>query len=995
MRMALTGALLAAGCLWNPALAATDTTVATRIGDHAGFGRIVFDFGTPTSFEVMESGSRLTLTFAGAPDIRPPALRPRNVVGIQAADGTATIQLAPGATASVKAAGARVIVDVADPVRSSPGRQPARAAPASPIAPTTIRAPAPPPLEPSDSEPATASALPIPLVHRGPGVPAWSADGAVAKSLQTALPAPADQAPAQPAPTQSAPIPAAPASLRPAPAQSPLPEPGAAPPPNAPASPNLAVPISPMGPAEPLVIPAEPGVGVAAFRALDRAMIVFDQAVEIDLDTLRSGLRAPDATIDRREAVTVISFPVHASASMRVLRVRKGWQIESRLNEPSPSPIEAMSGPQRIAFAARSPGRVVAIPDPRGGGMLLVGTVTDSDGRGPGSPIQQRSPDYTRLPSWLGLALEPHSDRTDLTSTASGFVLRGPQTVMATAPEPLALPTAPSFTRNFDFPKLAAPQQLQRLYAQQSAAAAAPPRGRTPTRLAVAQTLVALGLGIEAQAVLAAIMADDPAAAEDPFCIGLNAIAAVLADRLTEAEGLGDPRLSGSDEMAAWRQVRNIVAGLPNAESGSALSALPILNAYPDELRNRLLPKLAEAAVEGAGPEALADVLRPFGASPLISYARARQLERAGDTAGALAAYDALTMDKDRLIQVKAAIRATELKLAAGQVDAARAADMMDRLSFAWRGDQRESDLRFRAAELRTMAGAWRPALDAIRDIARLNEDPPRPGLESRAREAIGNVFRSMLDPGGRAVAPIDFVALASEFAGSLPTDAAAQALLATMAEKLTALDLPARARPLLTTMMQAAAKGPVRAGIGVRLAELALDEGAGNSVATILAASDAPDLPAALIEQRAMVDARARAANGDRAGAAARLAALGTPAADELRATLLAEAKDWPGSLAAISTFVAKTVPAEGPLSDVQQDALLRQASAAVQAGDVGLLGRMQAHDLQRLQPPRSEVLRVLVAPAVGSSADLPRAAQEVALARALPGRLQGLAAR
>ena len=110
------------------------------------------------------------------------------------------------------------------------------------------------------------------------------------------------------------------------------------------------------------------------------------------------------------------------------------------------------------------------------------------------------------------------------------------------------------------------------------------------------------------------------------------------------------------------------------------------------------------------------------------------------------------------------------------------------------------------------------------------------------------------------------------------------------------------------------------------------MDGGTPVRAAEALAASAAPGLPPALIEARALLAARVAAAQGDVDGAAAQLSALGTAAADDLRAIVLANAGDWRGSLAALSDLAAKQVPAAGPLSDLAQEILVRQASAAAQ---------------------------------------------------------------
>jgi hypothetical protein len=124
-------------------------------------------------------------------------------------------------------------------------------------------------------------------------------------------------------------------------------------------------------------------------------------------------------------------------------------------------------------------------------------------------------------------------------------------------------------------------------------------------------------------------------------------------------------------------------------------------------------------------------------------------------------------------------------------------------------------------------------------------------------------------------------------------------------------------------------------------------------------------------------------------------LLTLGTAAGDDLRATLLGQAADWKGSLAALSDLAAKTMPAEGPLSDAMQDVVLRQATSAVQANDTAVLTDLRRRYGPRLAGARADLFNLLTAEPLRSPADLPRTATELASARLLPARLHTLSAQ
>ena len=101
---------------------------------------------------------------------------------------------------------------------------------------------------------------------------------------------------------------------------------------------------------------------------------------------------------------------------------------------------------------------------------------------------------------------------------------------------------------------------------------------------------------------------------------------------------------------------------------------------------------------------------------PGLDLARAMLAQATGDTDAALTRYDALAASHDQFVRARAAVRAVELRLATGKFDTRQAAEALDRLLYAWRGDRRELELRDKLADLRQQLGEWRQALALLRD---------------------------------------------------------------------------------------------------------------------------------------------------------------------------------------------------------------------------------------------------------------------------------------
>ena len=745
-----------------------------------------------------------------------------------------------------------------------------------------------------------------------------------------------------------------------------------------------------------ITVPFDPEVGAAAFRRGDTATVVFDQRRPIDVSALRSDAVFAAAEVLLLPSATLLRMPLARDLRLQLTRTRAGWSIAAvdAASPPSPQPIRPeLSGPV-LQLAAEQPGKVVSIPDPETGLGLLVGTQ-----RKPGQsvPITRRMPELTLLPTWQGVAVSPFSDALSLRSTIKGFVIEvGAGRALALSPPPveaIAEGAAHQFSRRFDLPGQPLESLMLRLQAAVAVAAKTPAQARARKRLDVAQAMIALGFGAEAQSVIALAGIDDSRAAQSPDTAALAAVAAMLAGRPAEADGIDEPGLTGTDEIALWRAVRAAMLneGAPSAAAVFAAN-LPLLLAYPAPLRDRLLPLAVETMVLGGEQEAAQRLLDTRTDDKRLGLARALALtqnssKEGGELKPALEAFAQVAVGADRLARARALTRAVELRLAAGELTPVQAADALDRLIYSWRGDGRELALRQRVASLRRQASQWRIALALLRETEQM-----WPEQKAALRAQLGETFTAAVEQDAKSpLPPLDLVALADENADLIPEGAAGTSLAIRLAERLITLDLPKRAVPVLEKLVAVTPPGEARAELGSRLATMRLAQGDAAGAVAALAKSDAEGLPDALLQTRALGFARAAAALGDLPSAISALTQLASEPATALRAELLEAAKDWRGAEVALLDLAAKSVPAEGKLNEPQARLLLRLASAAAQAGDTATLTLLRERDTARLPDGKTaDMLRLLTAAPVQGVSDLPRAAQEMKVARALPGALR-----
>ena len=952
-----------------PGFAGDPPPVGVRLGTHQGFGRVVFDLPGKSDYRLTRDGQHVTIEFDKTGKVASSARGTRNVQSVVGGDGRAELTVAPGAVLREQRYGTRLVIDVVDPPAG--GVSPPPAQPATP----------PPVSQPAAAPPAARPAAVPPAAQ--PAAPAASQPTAPAKPSEAASPTPVPE-PAAPAPPQK------PAEL-PSPSLS---APGAAIADTTPAKPASASDAKSEEKPQPstLIVPFGSGgpVGAAAFRRGAMAVVVFDRPIALDFSALHDDPAFGSATTQTLPAATVVSLPLDPASSLSVASVPGAWRIAAIGGEPEVKPIGATVTDQRLALSASAASAVVTISDPVNGGTLLVGTQRHS---GQGVPVRRRAVEFSLLPTWLGVVVAPTSDMVTLRTVQDGFlVVNGPGGLALSPPSEMAddLMHAAGQTHHFDFleqPRNVALQRLTRLVVDN---AMAPPLARGQRRKDVARALLSLGMGAEAQALLQMAAADDPAQAASPDNAALAAIAALLAHRPNEAGGLDDRRLPDTDDIELWRAYRQaqLQPRSPSAAPHFA-ATLPLLLSYPPGMRERLLPVAAEALVEGGEIDAATALLQARRDDSSLDLARGMLEQAKGDIDAALATYDRLAQSRDLRVHARAAVSAVNLRFAAGHINAREAADALDKLQYAWRGDHFEDELRDRLVALRQQAGDWRAALALLRENVALAPDN---AVAPRAR--LTDAFAAFLrGSAADAMPPLAFVSLVDENTDLLPAGPDGEALESRLADRLLALDLPQRAGPLLDKLMKAAPTGVGRAAFGARLAAMRHREGDAGGALEALSASDAPDLPKELADRRAMLHAAAQALGGDTQRALSALATVDSPGADEARAAILERANNWPAAQKALADYAARTVPQEGALDEAQQRTLLRLATAAARAGDDAALAALREHDTARMGTgPLANMFRLLTAAQVRSVADLKRSGQEAALARGLSGELKAL---
>lgn len=726
-----------------------------------------------------------------------------------------------------------------------------------------------------------------------------------------------------------------------------------------------------------LFFPVEAMVGAAAFSRGDDVLVVFDAARPFDLSAVQDDPAGARSSIQLLPEATVLRLRARHAADVTLRRVAAGWLIQDRrLNEPVKVISSVMDGGM-LRLSVDNAGRTVVVPDAQTGGNLLVGTIRD--GR-QAVNIRRRESDEIIEQTIQGVVVDPLSDRLELRAATNAFLLSGIGIEAMDTGHVTAEPRSGSGNSMRRILSLAAgsPKVLYHRFKQAKAVAAAAFVGaRFEPRLLAAEDALALGDADEAATIARVAVVDDAREATKPRPQLILAAASLLAHEPSTTDLLDDPEAEAGGEIALWRAVKLAERNPASPEAARLFAAtLPLLQTYPAPLQKVLLPLAGESLARG-GSDAQAALIERLPTERAFAFARAMLAERHGQHQVALAALDHLTLDRDARLAEMAAEEAITLRQSLPASDPAKLADALEGHLLDARIAGHDLATRFHLADLHTQAGQWQKALELLRETAVLY-----PEQQAEARRRVGQALKRL------ATAPTvsgDAEALAQATmiennADMLPDGVDGTRISLFLAARLSALDLPERAAPIVQAMMHAARPGSEKAALGLHLAVLDFQQNDLAGVQAALQESDPGDLPEAIATPRLIMMARSLAGSRQLDQALAVLAPLKTDAALDLRAVLLARRGDWGGSSDALLALVRQDQPQAGKVDANGQDLLLRLASAASRSGDKDRI--KQAVDIGNgrfVNPGKEALFHLLASDPMADEADPAKGSSEV----------------
>ena len=743
--------------------------------------------------------------------------------------------------------------------------------------------------------------------------------------------------------------------------------------------------------------------GMAAFELAGRLWLVSDKTDLLLKPQLSGPLAEEFQLIEHIDADQGKAHIVPAPVRKKFKGHGGGavWKIlisDDLVTEDAPEPLRSGVNRQsvrsgKLLWPLKGARKVVDFKDPLTGRDVKVVTVVDAK-QFSGPP--REFVDFDVLHSVIGLAIVPKTSDVSVQIVRGGVEISRPDGLTMIDGELLASMTSRKETKD----AASDAESAQRIFDfkawQLGGVKAAHENKRVilgglmdETEVARSENLITLGkmyasngMGPEAQGVLNFAALERPDLWSSPEFSALYGVAATLSNHHEEAYGhLSRDILKSFGEIQFWRSY--IFAAVGDwAQAGEVLpDNLGPLQDYPVAVQNRILPELAEVALRAGDLEKAQKILKlaegnkdsmlkPQRAA--LMYLQGEAARQKGDTEKTIELWEPLATGKDDLYRAKAGLALTRLKINQGEMTPEDSVDNLERLRYAWRGDQLEVTINYWLGRTYFEAKDYLRGLKIMRDAVTYDTGTP---LGQRVAGEMGDLFSDLfLGPDLDEVSPLDAVSLYEEFKELVPLDERGDTIIERLAEHLATADLFARAGNLLKYQMDHRLQGVDIYRIGVRLAAIRLlDNQPDQAIAALnTAAAKLEELPDELKTPKryrtiSMLRARALSRKGRPDQALALLNDLSrTPDMNRLRADIAWTAGYWDDAAEALGDVVLdQNISLTRPLKDENTALLLQQAVALNLAGDRIALANMREKytDLMK-QTDKAKIFDVITRP-------------------------------
>lgn len=756
----------------------------------------------------------------------------------------------------------------------------------------------------------------------------------------------------------------------------------------------------------------------AAFRRGEALWLLFDAVGAIDLANIaRVGPRHRDIEIVRGEGVVGLRIPAPSEVMLSASARGNDWvftlgpEVERAPSATLQREVSSDGGARLSAQFGRE-GAVRWIADPEIGDRLGVALI---GGPAKGVDTRRATIEAALLPAAHGAVIEPRADGVSAAFEGGALIVtRGGAGLIAAAPdaraadleaallaESMRTPDEPAPVVTSGESLVAVRERIDEL-TRAAAMEGVEPGAPATARLALARYLLQNEFAHEAMAALrlAAINQSEMAEIDPEFRI-MRAAANVMMGRPQEA--IADLNASALRDNPAAALLRGYAASQRH-EWADARRELErgqgALETMPPRWRASMQLALARAALELndlPAAEAAAHAAMGQAADANARYAarliQARIAAARQDMPAALAMLDELARVSDEDIAVRALAESIRLRRLQGQIPAQAAVEPLEALRYRWRGDETELAVVGMLGDVYSELGRWREAMAAMRLAA--DRFPTNPAAR-HLRADLSNLFeRLFLDGEADQLEPIQALGLFYEFADITPVGPNGDRIVRGLAGRLVHVDLLEQAAQLLQHQVDERLQGQQRAQVAAELAAIYLLDHKPDRALVALSTTRIGNMPALLLADRRILEARALIELGRFDAAAELVERDRSENAQRVRAEAAWRARDWQRAASEIRSLLSMRDRAQ-PLDEAGRLAVLRAGVALTLAGDdagVRALYREHAGDMAGTES--ADAFEVVASGIHAEGAAIRDVARAVARTDLMDRFMQGLRAR
>jgi len=508
---------------------------------------------------------------------------------------------------------------------------------------------------------------------------------------------------------------------------------------------------------------------------------------------------------------------------------------------------------------------------------------------------------------------------------------------------------------------------------------------RILARLDLARFYFANGNGREALALLKALVKTIPEIETHPDYLAVRGGANMLSGRYLDGmNDLSHPSLRDQLEATLWKGAASAyLRQWPQAFEQFNMS-FSLLHHYPEPFRSNFAVLAVETALT-AGKDSKAvewlDMLEKSGyrasSEPAIRYLRGVLYSKAGRAEQAERLWRQVAKESDRLYKTRAELALIDLGVATRSLTSKQAAQKLEGLRFAWRGDDLELDILRRLGGFYLDAKNFSAGFKILTQAMRLFPDTPLSAtLKAELTQTFHDVFMTEV---GANLSPVEALSLFADYRMLIPEGEKGNDVRLNLIERLIDVDLLDPAVGLLEDFLKNSKSPEERVKTSTRLAGVHLLDGHAQEAIKSLdqTEEEATKLSQSVKEERQLLRARALSELGKHDEAETALPANDEKSTKLLRADLALRAKKWEIASKAFMDLVGDPEPGK-KISDEKADWLVRAAMAMAKSSNTSGLDALAVdYGAEMDKTPKAALFRILTRPESSSQIKDIRAAQ------------------